>query len=155
MATGLVTGLAPREGRGVSEQFAGMVGAAMRAKGWNPYQLSAAIGLLPSGRVFHSKQVDRLLDGSRKSLNRELVDRLVEVLDLDPYEAYEAADLRPAGFSAEDHRDFAAVGGRATADQPKTVTGWSSVPPGLRVRPAGRRAGRWPLVSHGYASIGH
>jgi hypothetical protein len=49
----------------------------------------------------------------RRRLDRALVDAFCEVLHLDPFEAYEAADLRPEGFTAEDHRDFAAVGGAA------------------------------------------
>jgi hypothetical protein len=105
----------------VSEQFAGMVDAAMRAKGWNPYQLSAAISLLPSGKAFNPKQVQRLLDGERRTLTRELVDRLITVLGLDPFDAYEAADLRPEGFTADDHRTFVGVGGTRVSATAGTV----------------------------------
>jgi hypothetical protein len=67
---------------------------------------------LPDDRGLDATQVRLVMEGRRR-LDRALVDAFCEVLHLDPFEAYEAADLRPEGFTAEDHRDFAAVGGAA------------------------------------------
>jgi hypothetical protein len=117
----------------VSDQFAVMVDAAMRAKGWKTYQLSAAIGLLPSGRAINPTQVQRILDNRRANLTREIVDRLIEVLDLDPFDAYEAADLRPRDFTAEDHRTFVTAGGTRTAELQGPFTSRRTGSPGRRL----------------------
>ena len=111
-----------------AREFGQLVGQARRRGGYSKSELARQLGRLPdSGRVFDAAGITRIERGGPVRVDRELVDRLIEVLDLDPFEAYEAADLRPEGFTAEDHRTFAAVGGRTRADQQKAVTGWLPV----------------------------
>jgi transcriptional regulator with XRE-family HTH domain len=99
-----------------AHDFGRLVAQARRQGGYSKSELARQLGRLPeSGRVFDAAGITRIERGGPVRVDRELVDRLVEVLGLDPFEAYEAADLRPEGFTAEDHRDFAAVGGAAAS----------------------------------------
>jgi hypothetical protein len=95
-----------------SREFGHYVNEARLDKGYSKSKLGRRIGELPkSGRAFDAAGINRIVFGAGVRLDRELVDRLVTVLDLDPFLAYELADLRPVGFSADDHRDFALAGG--------------------------------------------
>jgi hypothetical protein len=109
----------------MNDSFAELVDRTARQAGLNDYQLSGAIGLLPSKRIYSPKQVGRLRRGQVRHVDRELVDRLIDVLDLDRFDAYEAADLRPEGFTADDHRSFAlaAQGHAAEAASTPSTTG--------------------------------
>jgi transcriptional regulator with XRE-family HTH domain len=99
-----------------AREFGRKVEQARRQGGYSKSELARQLGRLPdSGRVFDAAGITRIERGGPVRVDRELVDRLIAVLDLDPFEAYEAADLRPEGFTADDHRDFAAVGGAAAS----------------------------------------
>jgi hypothetical protein len=96
------------------DAFATLVDDAAQAAGYNDYQLSAAIGLMqPGNRVFGPKQVGRLRSGRQRHYDRQLVQRLIEVLDLDPLPTWEAAGLWPPGYSVDDVSELLAI--RSTA----------------------------------------
>lgn len=90
--------------------FAELVDDAAKAKGLNDYQLSAAIGLMPGNRVCSPKQVDRIRKGQQVHYNRDLVQRLIDVLELDPYRAWELAGLWPPGLTGEHLRELGLFG---------------------------------------------
>lgn len=90
----------------MTETFGELLAEAMAAKGLSDYKLSAAIGLLSGDRVFNNVQIRRLRTGERQTLTRELVARLIVVLDLDPDEAWAASGLLPYGFKAEHFREL-------------------------------------------------
>jgi hypothetical protein len=112
-----------------------MVDAERRKRGWSQSKLAYRIGELPeSGRYFDATGVRRLIAGSGVRVDRELVDRLVQLLSLDPFLAYELADLRPPGFSAEDHRRFQLVAAGASSGQPRRTMGTWGILAGQRHR---------------------
>jgi Helix-turn-helix domain len=125
-------------------EFGRMVEDARRKCGYSRSELGRRLGRLPeSGRVFDPSAVRHIVQGGPVRLDRELVDRLIEVLDLDPFDAYEAADLRPRDFTAEDHRTFVAAGGTRTAELPEPFTSRTAVFPARHLRlvaPAGSAA---------------
>lgn len=100
--------------------FADMVDEAMRRKGWGYGRLSVKLGELPDGSILNATQIRRLRRGQRQNLTPELVQRLIDVLDLDAAEAWEAAGLWPPNLTAEDYRVFAAVGGAAATAASRT-----------------------------------
>jgi transcriptional regulator with XRE-family HTH domain len=86
----------------MARTFGEMVDEGVRQKGWSDYQLSAAIGLLPGEKAFNATQVRRLRRGERRNVTHDLVAKLIELLDLDPAEAWHAAGLWPPGLEPED-----------------------------------------------------
>lgn len=92
--------------------FAELVDGAADAKGLNDYQLSAAIGLMPGNKVCSPKQVSRIRNGEQVNYSRDLVQRLVDVLNLDPIQAWELADKWPPGLTAEHLRKLGLFGSR-------------------------------------------
>ena len=88
------------------DAFAEMIDEGMQRKGWGYNRLSVQIGVLPEGGIFNPTQIRRLRFGERKYLNRELVARLIEVLDLDPAEAWHASGLWPPDLDLEGYRRF-------------------------------------------------
>ncbi len=124
-------------------------------KPWVDDTLSRAIGLLPGDKGFDAKQVWRLRRGERRSLSRELVARLIEVLGLDPDEAWAAAGLLPPEVRAEDLRQMrrfrAAVAAPASPGRGADSCGYPNVAgvaaarqPRDRRRGARRRRGPVP-----------
>jgi hypothetical protein len=95
--------------------FADLIDEAMRRKGWGYGRLSVKLGELPDGSILNATQIRRLRRGQRQNLTPELVQRLIDVLGLDPAEAWHAAGLWPPDLSADDYRVFAAVGGAAAS----------------------------------------
>lgn len=84
----------------------------MRRKGYSQGNLAVAIGFLPNGKTLDATGVRRVITGERP-LDSWMLNRLIDVLDLDPAEA-EAAVI-------EDYRTFlAVVGGNVAAALPKT-----------------------------------
>ncbi len=81
--------------------FGELVAEAMRRKRWGDYHVSAAIGLLPDNKVINNTQIRRIRTGERQHLTRDLVERLIDVLGLDPAEAWAAAGLLPPGVTAD------------------------------------------------------
>jgi transcriptional regulator with XRE-family HTH domain len=128
-----------------TKEFGRYVDEARRARGWSQGKLAHRLGELPeSGRYFDATGIRRILEGSGVRLDRELVDHLIRVLGLDEFVAYELADLRPLGFSAEDHRTFLRVGGTTRSRVPAAATagalsdqGERAIPPSVVL--AGRR----------------
>jgi hypothetical protein len=90
----------------MARTFGELVDEGVRRKGWSDYQLSAAIGLLPGDKAFNATQVRRLRRGERRNLTRDLVAKLIDLLDLDPVEAWYAAGLWPEGVGPDDVRDI-------------------------------------------------
>jgi hypothetical protein len=97
--------------------FAEMFDEAMKRKGWGYNRLSVEIGVLPSGGIFNPTQIRRLRLGERKHMSHELLARLIDVLDLDPAEAWAAAGLLPPGTTADHLRklDLVATGARVVS----------------------------------------
>lgn len=91
--------------------FADMVDEAMRRKGWGYGRLSVKLGEFSDGSILNATQIRRLRQGQRQNVTHELVQRLIDVLNLDEAEAWEAAGLWPPGLGADDYRDFVAAGG--------------------------------------------
>ncbi len=78
-----------------------------KGKPWGPSHLAAAIGLLEDGTAFNTTQATRLLTGERQKLTRDLVQRLIDVLDLtqdEADEAWHAAGLWPPGLDLAGYR---------------------------------------------------
>jgi hypothetical protein len=107
------------------DAFAEMIDEGMKRKCWGYARLSVEIGVLPSGGIFNSTQIRRLRLGERRNLTRELVERLVQVLDLPEEEAWHAAGLWPPDLDIDAYRRYrhrlAVVG--ASSGQPKPTTG--------------------------------
>src|SRR6266567_4511943 len=105
--------------------FAELVDRAARDLGLNDYQLSAAIGLLPGNRVYSPKQTHRLRAGEVVHPPRDVVQKLIDVLDLPEEEAWHAAGLWPPDLDLESYRRFrhqlAVVG--ASSDRPSPKSG--------------------------------
>src|SRR6266567_2470967 len=110
------------------DAFAELIDEAMKRKGWGYARLSVEIGVLPGGGIFNSTQIRRLRLGERRNLTRELVERLVQVLDLDEGAAWHAAGIWPPDLDLDSYRRFrhqlTVVG--ASSDRPRPKSGRSS-----------------------------
>lgn len=84
----------------MSAEFGQLIRAAMQDKGLSQGKVAALVGLYDGDRYLDATQVRLLMTGERKP-TRGLVQRLVEVLDLDPPEAWAAAGLLPPGVTAD------------------------------------------------------
>ncbi len=101
--------------------FAAIFDEAMKRKGWGYNRLSVEIGVLPSGGIFNPTQIRRLRLGERKHMSHELLERLIDVLDLDPAEAWAAAGLLPPGTTADMLRKLELVATSPMTQLPGTV----------------------------------
>jgi hypothetical protein len=91
-----------------------MVSLALAEKGWKQQTLAVAIGILDDGTTWDSTRVRRLLQGrARLEDHRQAVGRIIEVLDLDPPEAWHAAELKPPWMTEEDYRTSYAAAAQA------------------------------------------
>jgi transcriptional regulator with XRE-family HTH domain len=85
-------------------EFGQLADAARRERGYSLARVAVGIGVLPDGGVLNETQVKRILEG-RRSLDRHLIERLIDVLGLDRADAWEAAlesaDLKPPGLTAD------------------------------------------------------
>jgi transcriptional regulator with XRE-family HTH domain len=88
------------------EEFGRLVAAGMQAKGIGQGKLAVYIGVLPDGRTLDATQVRHILQGTRRSLDSQLVQRIAEVLDLDALEAHRLAGTWPPHLEPEDLRDI-------------------------------------------------
>jgi hypothetical protein len=88
-------------------EFGQYVDRTIREKGWPQGLVAVKIGTLPDGRYFNDKGIERIRTGGRR-LDHMLVQRLIEVLDLDPAEAWSAAGLLPPDITAEELRTLIA-----------------------------------------------
>lgn len=84
--------------------FARMVRAAMERKSISRNRLGYLIGVLPDGRTIDATGIRLMLEGRRRNYDTALVTRLIDVLDLDPATAYEAAGVWPEGLTADGYR---------------------------------------------------
>jgi len=84
-------------------EFGQMIEAARLERGWTRSKLAAGIGILPDGSALDATQVRRLVEGGRV-LDPDLIRRLIELLGLDPAEAWEASGVLPPDMTAEDLR---------------------------------------------------
>ena len=80
-----------------------LVDRAMIDIGMSQARLAVLVGELPDGRVLNETQVRRIREGSRR-LDRVLVQRLIEALDLDPAESWAAAELWPPDLELSEYR---------------------------------------------------
>lgn len=68
-------------------------------------QIAAMCGLLPDGSIVHGNTVKRIRQGLRVHLQPDLVQRLIDVLQLDleqTKQAWELTGLAPPGTTADD-----------------------------------------------------
>lgn len=91
-----------------SEDFARMVRAAMEERGISRNRLGYLIGVLPDGRTIDATGIRLMLEGRRRNYDTALVTRLIEILDLDPAIAYEAAGVWPEGLTVDGYRQVLA-----------------------------------------------
>src|SRR5262245_48957274 len=88
------------------EEFGRYVAAGMARKELGQGKLAVHIGVLPDGRTLDATQIRHILQGTRRSLDSALVQRIAEVLELDPLEAHRLAGTWPAQLGPEDIRDL-------------------------------------------------
>lgn len=91
-----------------AHEFGRLVDAAMRERGWSQARVGVRVGELPSGKVLNEKAVERIREGGRH-LDHTLVQRLIDVLELDPAEAWWTAGLWPPDLTAEEYRKLRKV----------------------------------------------
>lgn len=109
-----------------------MVDAAMRQQRIGDAKLSVLIGLSPAGRVYDRKQVTRLRRGEVRYVPGWLLDRVIEVLGLQPLEAYRAAypEVTEAVLTAVGGgRPTRAAGAQPAADQRGSASAWNCISP--------------------------
>jgi hypothetical protein len=124
-------------------EFGHLVRAGIDATGLS----QGAVGRRVTKRLADDRGLDatqvRLVMEGRRRLDHDLVGAFVEVLGLDPAEAWHAAGLWPPGLEADDYRDFVTAGGTRTAELPGPFTSRTAVFPARRLRlvtPAGSAA---------------
>jgi hypothetical protein len=117
--------------------FGQYVDRTIREKGWPQGLVAVKIGTLPDGRYFNDKGIERIRTGGRR-LDHMLVQRLIEVLDLDPVLAWSAAGLWPDDLDPEDYRRLRESGRPLMPALAQAVGG--SGPPRQRSLRSARRA---------------
>jgi transcriptional regulator with XRE-family HTH domain len=103
-------------------EFGKLVSRRMNELGMSQRRLASRLGELSDGSLFDSTSIRTLKKGQRR-LTHELVARLIEILHMDPGEAWAASGLLPPGVSAEElrqlqsfrERHLTAVGAAASA----------------------------------------
>jgi len=113
---------------------------------WVDDTLSRAIGLLPGDKGFDAKQVWRLRRGERRNLSRDLVARLIEILGLDPDDAWAASGLLPPEVTAEELRKLRSFRAAGVATTPSGVTDRKPAIAGARILPFRPRRPLLPLL---------
>jgi hypothetical protein len=82
-------------------RLGGMVAQAQEEQGISDYLLEHEIGVV-NGKAFNAKQLDRLKKRQRVlPVPQEVVWQLIRILNLDPYEAAEAAGVLLPGWTAD------------------------------------------------------
>ncbi len=103
------------------ERLAQMVAKAQDDKGISDYALEHEIGR-PGGKAFNAKQLKRWKDGERiQAIPRVVVLRLIEILDLPPYETAELAGVFPPNVTADMLRRLELVTTTPNAVSPGSV----------------------------------
>jgi hypothetical protein len=116
-------------------EFGLVVDRAIRAKGLSQSDVGIDVGRLPDGRKLNEKAVERIRQGGRR-IDHMLVARLIEVLDLDPAEAWAAAGLWPPDLELSEYRRLRESG--RPAEPALTRVGGSDTPPAPSLRPVHR-----------------
>jgi hypothetical protein len=88
------------------EEFGRLVAAGMARQGMGQGKLAVLIGVLPDGKTMDATQIRLIIQGKRRTLNGVLVQRIAEVLELDPAEAHYQAGTWPPGLEPEHLRDI-------------------------------------------------
>jgi hypothetical protein len=86
-------------------EFGRYVDRVIRERGLSQPRVSVMVGTLEDGRILNEKGVDRIREGGRR-LDPILVQRLIDVLGLDPALAWSAAGIWPPDLSPEEYREF-------------------------------------------------
>jgi transcriptional regulator with XRE-family HTH domain len=122
--------------------FGKLVERHMQAKGLSQGRLAARLGEFDDGRYFDATGIRLLIQGKRE-IDDELFSRLVELLDIDPAEAYFTLGIWPADLTLVEYRRLRESG--RPAEPALTRVGGSDTPlaPSLRkARTAPRTEGR-------------
>ena len=82
-----------------AQEFGQVVEAERLRRGWTRSKLAVVVGILDDGSALDATQIRRIVEGTRK-LDHDIVRRLIEALDLDPYEAWPASGLIPPRLDA-------------------------------------------------------
>lgn len=99
-------------------EFGQLVEAALEKSGISQRRLASRLGELPDGSVFDSTQI-RLIRQGRRGLTHDLVTRLIDLLALDPADAWSAAGLWPPDLTAQEYRQHRVA--RRGAPSPATT----------------------------------
>jgi transcriptional regulator with XRE-family HTH domain len=86
-------------------EFGKLVSQRMDQVGISQRRLASRLGELSDGSLFDSTSIRTIREGQRR-LNHELVNRLIEILSMDPDEAWAASGLLPPGVTAEELRQL-------------------------------------------------
>jgi hypothetical protein len=128
-----------------AHEFGQLVDRAIRDRGLSQARVGVLVGELPDGRILNEKAVERVREGGRR-LDRMLVQRLIEALELDPAEAWAAAGLWPPDLELSEYRRLREAG--RPAEPALTRVGGGDTPPASSLRKAptplrteGRRRG--------------
>jgi hypothetical protein len=92
-----------------AREFGRLVDRAIRDHGLSQSDVGIDVGRLPDGRKLNEKAVERIRQGGRR-IDHMLVARLIEVLDLDPAEAWAAAGLWPPDLELSEYRRLREAG---------------------------------------------
>jgi hypothetical protein len=94
------------------DAFGQMVDNARRDRKWGYNRLSVEIGIVDidgEPKILNPTQIRRLLTGERRDLQREWVERIIEVLfttEKEKAAAWRAADRWPSDLSETDYQRF-------------------------------------------------
>jgi transcriptional regulator with XRE-family HTH domain len=86
-------------------EFGKLVSQRMDDLGMSQRRLASRLGELSDGSLFDSTSIRHIREGKRRPTH-ELVGRLIEILHLEPGEAWAASGLLPPGVSAEELRQL-------------------------------------------------
>jgi len=107
-------------------------------------RLASRLGELADGRIFDATQI-RLIRQGRRRLDQMLVARLIEILGLDPDEAWAASGLLPPEVTAEELRKLRSFRAASVATTPSGVTDRKPAIAGARILPFKPRHPLLPL----------
>lgn len=88
--------------------FGRLMKEGMEKTGLSQGRVGGLISNFREGPVFDATGVRLIMEGKRR-LNHELVSKIIDVLQLDPLPAWEAAGLWPPGLSADDLSETLAI----------------------------------------------
>lgn len=104
-----------------AKEFGKLVSDRMEELGLSQRRLAARMGELPDGSLYDATSIRTVREGQRR-LTHELISRLIDILGLDPDEAWAASGLLPPGVSAEELRQLRRFRADVVARQPRETT---------------------------------